>query len=788
MLPITDPTSSACLWFGDASCVIEEKEGVRAVFVGGSLVGRFSRRERCVRNAYLLGFVEDPRIHLGNLARAFGVTTEMIRVLRQVAREQGVEAAILRAPRGRQSGLSEARERKLEKLFDQGLGPTAILKMITFDVSLRSIERLRTAWLSRRAAELASAGMIATAPGDMTATAEGQPELPLSSEMKSKEVQAQCSPPSLASVVVSVVAETPAASSATEAPVGSTKEEYEAPGLLTTSTGRVGAEQTDSTPDEFVAQSTPIMIEFDDDKRKNASTEIRSAPMVQHLGTWLMIAVVARLGLFTRAEAIGTNRVASSALRIALEALIAALSIGEQCVEGVRRLQTRSVGVLLRAQWAPSATWTRLILGRFARELGGFYLQMSMAASYVREAKAKATRPCVYYVDNHMRHYTGKEVLRKGWRMQDKRAVPGSTDYWVHDEDGRPLFRVHVPENEALTEWLSPIARILRDLLGAGESMIVAFDRAGAFPEQMAMLRNEKFSVVTYERGPYPKVARSKFTKTVRLGEETLRYVESRTNLGSGRGRVRRICVLFTDAGGKSRQINLLAIGKHDAKVLIEVMRGRWSQENAFKHGSIRWGINQLDGRTTEPYSEEAIIPNPARRRLDRALRAARLSEGKARRELKKVSADSPKRKRIQRDLAESLATQRELEAQRPLTPTHAPLKDTDLSGILRRHPDEYKVAVDAIRTACANAESELAIHLGCHMKRPAEAKKLLANLLSAPGRVHVTAHRIDVKLDAAGAAHDQHAFSELLALVNTWNLTLPGDSKSRLLRFSAQK
>ena len=756
--------------------VVDEGEGESAI----TLVMRLSRsssvvlsRNPCQEKIY---------------TQAFGVTTEMIRVLRKVAREEGVEAALLRAPRGRQSQLSEARQLKLEKLFDQGLGPTAVSKVITFSISLRSIERLRTAWLSRRAAERASAGTVAMPPGDGTVVTELQPDLPLLPVVRSNAVQAQSSPPSLESVVASAVAASLSASSSTDAPACSTKEECEAPGLLTASSGRSEPEQTGSTRDKSVAQPTPIMVEFDDDKRKNGSTEIRSAPLVQHLGTWLMIAMVARLGLFARAEVIGTSRLATSALRIAMEALIAALSIGQQCVEGVRRLQTRSVGVLLRAQWAPSATWARLILGRFSQDLGGFYLQMSMAASYVREALAKATGPCVFYIDNHMRHYTGMEVLRKGWRMQDKRAVPGSMDYWVHDEDGRPLFRVKATENEALTEWLLPIARILRDVLGAGETMILAFDRAGAFPVQMAQLRTERFSVVTYERAPYPEVARSKFTKTLTIGDETLRYVESRTNLGSGRGRVRRICVLVTNEDGQSRQINLLAIGAHDAEACIAVMRGRWSQENAFKHGSTRWGINQLDGRTTKPYPQEAIIPNPARRRLDRALRTARLCEGKARRELKKLSADSPKRKGIQRDLAESLATQKELEAQRPSMPTHAPLKDTELSGILRRHPDEYKVTVDAIRTACANAESELAAQLGLHMKRPAEAKKLLANLLCAPGRVHATAHHIDVNLDAAGAAHDQHAFSELLAQVNTWNLTLPGDSRSRPLRFSAQK
>jgi hypothetical protein len=78
---------------------------------------------------------------------------------------------------------------------------------------------------------------------------------------------------------------------------------------------------------------------------------------------------------------------------------------------------------------------------------------------------------------------------------------------------------------------------------------------------------------------------------------------------------VRRIAVRTAEG----RQINLLAVSALPAPRLIEIMRGRWGQENAFKHGAERWGINQLDGRVTEPFAPESIVPNPARRRQQRA-------------------------------------------------------------------------------------------------------------------------------------------------------------------------
>src|SRR5208283_1898770 len=137
------------------------------------------------------------------------------------------------------------------------------------------------------------------------------------------------------------------------------------------------------------------------------------------------------------------------------------------------------------------------------------------------------------------RPYTGKHVIRRGWRMQDKRVLPGTSDYYVHDEDGRPVMRVAVPSHGSLTEWLPRIARILRDAMGKGVQIVFAFDRAGAFPEHVALLRDEGFELVTYERRPFQILPASEFTGTIHDGENEIGVADSRINLGRGRGRVR---------------------------------------------------------------------------------------------------------------------------------------------------------------------------------------------------------------------------------------------------------
>ncbi len=114
-------------------------------------------------------------------------------------------------------------------------------------------------------------------------------------------------------------------------------------------------------------------------------------------------------------------------------------------------------------------------------------------------------------------------------------------------------------------------------------------------------------------------------------------------NLGKGRGRVRRV-VLQTPEGN---QVNLLAVSEASAQDVVHFVTRRWAcQENQFKRGVERWGINQLDGRTVEPYPGDSTIPNPARARVERAMRLARAVEGDAMRRLQTLDVDDPKRGR----------------------------------------------------------------------------------------------------------------------------------------------
>jgi len=737
-------TTTATRWFSSIGGVVYAGDQVRA-YVGDTLVGQFRCDEVVERDLLLSTLAQDPRVHLGHLAKAFDISSEMLRRIRRTRTEEGVAALVVRGRCGAPLRLNAQQRSRIERRFESGASIDEVaVTQGKKGVSRATIGRVHKAWKLRTTASVAPAQVAPNQELTLATT----PELPAVQEhANSSPVDAVLSLDETTADEASDHGVAAAASAANVEAAGS--------------------------PEESQGRGDRL-----------SATEVESCVAMQHAGTWLLIAMVTRLGLHEAAESSREGRVVCSALRLALDACIAALALGEKCVEGVRRLATPSAGALLRADHAPAATWVRRVLGAFSAQAGGASFHLRMLGNYLHAQEHNDDAPDVFYVDNHLRAYTGKEVIRRGWRMQDKRVKPGCTDFYVHDVEGNPVYRYSSPEHASLTEHLTPVARLLRMALGVERKILLAFDRGGSFPTAMAELRDEGFDFVTYERKPYALLASTDFTRTIILDEETYGICERRRrNLRAERGRVRRIAVRTPEG----RQINVLAVSEQSAEWLVQHMFGRWVQENAFKHGVERWGINQLDGRTTEDCSPDAIIPNPANRRLTNARRIACIREGDARRELARLENGDPKRAKWESQLKEAMKEQEEIEARLPAAPPHARLADTELAGKLVAHTAEYKVTIDTVRIACTNAEADLAEVLAKHMSKHGEAKRALRNLFMAPGRVRVNERSITVELMPAGTRSELDAFQRLFATVNTWQLKLPGDDKGRRLVFRAQ-
>lgn len=746
-------------WFSRRGCVVLRANGRRDVFVGAAMVGGFEAGDFAMRNVLLVTVADDETVVLVDLARAFGLVPQSVTRIRKQAREEGLVAVVNRhyVSRGAWK-VTPAMERKVVRLFEKGLNQKEARTKLKGALSAGTLNKLHQKWKGATAeAEAAARARAKEGPQ--------QPELSFESALEREQA-----PVSVQLVPVTVLAEE-TKQECTEEPEPSVSA-----AAAVVSPAVTGALEAKKEESGYVARTEDER--GDEDGRTLPTTGPVSAKHVQFLGAWLLVALTARLGLHAAVASQSAKR-ADKALRLAVDAVTVALGIGQACVEGVRRLAHGTAAALLLSARAPSAVWVRGVLGAAAAKSHGFLIGAKLSGTLMRNAADRAGEVAVFYVDNHLRPYVGLRRLLYGWRMKDKRPKPGTTDVHVHDVDGRPVYRLATQAHDSLGKLLLPIGALLRLALGAEQRILLAFDRAASYAEVMAELRDHSFEFVVYEKKPYRHLPKKLFRKSFLLDGVRIRWHERRANLGDGRGRVRRIALRLPDG----HQLNLLAHSTASAEALITIMAARWNQENAFKHGVERWGLNQLDGRTFKPFDADFVISSPDRRRLDASLVALREAEGQLHRKL--LRATHPERRvELEQVLARNLEKQRALEKKRPDFPTHCTVEEAGLHGELMRQQDEYKAVIDTIRTACINAEADLATTLAPAMSRPREAKRLLRNFFSASGDLRVTDKSIEVALDVAGTKNERDALASLCRVINGWELTHPGDVAGRPLRF----
>jgi hypothetical protein len=766
--------------FARDGSVVREGER-RTVVIASRRVGSWEPGERGIRNALMVKLAEDPSIIFEELARAFEVSSETLRLQRRLYEQEGLAAVLKRGEAHHKGGrqLGPAVRRKMERLFAEGKTTSEVVAMLKGRVHRSSTDTYRRRWESKRAARGEPAQ---------------QAELPLGVVVASPKAESAAQPPPEVSAselpaALSIAVEAPAASDAGATPsqTAAAVEPDELPPIR--------APRQESS--ERAARAAPV-AEPAPSEGKGARAEIAefapfSSKGVQHVGAWLLLVTIAGLGVYAHVRKHERRRPEGRPLRVAIDALLSALGFGGRCVESVRRLGTSSITAALLADAAPSATWVRRTLGGYCAGKVSEQLLKDVSGDLLLAARERTPRgkPVVLFFDNHGRAYTGMHSLRRIWRMQDKRTVPGALEYWVHDAEGRPVLVIPVAPNESLPQTLRAWVAFLREKLGEKTPLMLVFDRAGAFPGLWKWLRDSGVQFVTYQRASYRKFRREWFERHGR--PMTLREANGakvkvtvqagRMNLGARRGRVRRIRILMPD----DVQMNVVASSSQSAKWLCQTLFTRWRQENALKHGVERWGINQLDGRQVEDVPAGTMVTNPLRSNLDRVLREDRDREKKLRLQLQQLYPGHPDRRELKRMLDDNLESQRDVLKARHKTPKKVPIERTDLHGELKQHTREYKLLLDTLRLAAQNAEAELAAGLSANLPRPAEAKRLLQNVFGAPGDIRVSSTAITVTLSPAANRPEAAALAAFFANFNQRRLSHPGDPFSRPVCFRLQ-
>ena len=146
--------------------------------------------------------------------------------------------------------------------------------------------------------------------------------------------------------------------------------------------------------------------------------------------------------------------------------------------EALKEHSPTDLGRVLGLDRAPEVKTIRRKLTHLARLGGADRLGHLLAA---RRVTMRGAALGFLYVDGHVRIYYGKRRLPKAHAARLRLAMPATTDYWVNDQQGDPLFVVTAEANAGLVRMLPTILSDVRALLGE-RRVTVVFDRGGFSP------------------------------------------------------------------------------------------------------------------------------------------------------------------------------------------------------------------------------------------------------------------------------------------------------------------
>src|ERR1019366_1498944 len=146
--------------------------------------------------------------------------------------------------------------------------------------------------------------------------------------------------------------------------------------------------------------------------------------------------------------------------------------------EGLKEYSPQDLGRVLGLDRAPEVKTLRRKLARLAAV--GRAAEFGRALAQQRVA-ARGAALGFLYIDGHVRVYHGKHALPKAHVARMRISMPATSDYWVNDTTGDPLFVVTAPANAGLVKMLPGVLEQIRDLVGRRRLTIV-FDRGGVRP------------------------------------------------------------------------------------------------------------------------------------------------------------------------------------------------------------------------------------------------------------------------------------------------------------------
>jgi transposase len=728
------------------------QNGHREVFVSGIRLAHYSVGDRIAEANAMVSLVEQGWANQNEVARAFHCSARTVR--RDQRRFEDGGLAALGQPSGFPKGrhrLRRSRTQLVRRLKDKGDSNCDIARCVgVSETAIRKLLR-RLGW---KESPPLQPSLLPLEPGDAS----------------NPNLSAFPAPTSSQSVQPPPAKSTPAAETALSSN----------PNLSAFAAAASVVPSRDTDPTDRRGDRLLAYLGFLDD----AAPLFGSRTAVPRAGVLLAVPALVQSGIFECAQKIyGSLRPAFYGLRTSLLTLLLMALWRIKRPEGLKEHSPQALGQVLGLDRAPEVKTLRRKLARLAAARRAVQFGRALAE---RRVASRGAALGFLYLDGHVRVYHGKHRLPKAHVARMRLSMPATSDYWLNDQSGDPVFVITAEANAGLVKMLPAILAEVRALVGE-RRLTVVFDRGGYSPKLFLQILDANFHFLTYRKGRLRRIPRKRFRKyRTRQEGRTFTYVlaDQEVRLLKGKLRLRQVTRLAEDG----HQTPILTSRRDLPTAQVAYwMFGRWRQENFFKYLREEYALDALDEYAVEPDDANREVPNPAWAALDAQLRQAQACFDRLQAEYGLEAWTNLEQTRptmrgfkiaqskLSRKISNAARRISQLEARRDAVPRRVPVQAVTEDPVVKLAP-ERKHLTNLIKMVAYQAESDLLRAVAPAYRRvDDEGRTLIQSALASAADLEVTETELRVTLAPLSSAHRTRAIAALCEELNRIETVFPG-------------
>ena len=511
----------------------------------------------------------------------------------------------------------------------------------------------------------------------------------------------------------------------------------------------------------------------------------------RYAGAMLLHAFAARAGAGDIFRAAAGQDAAPQDVAL-LAAVSACFALGAATTEQFKHLAAAEAGPLAGLSRLPGLRTLRPGLAAIADRADPLDLQRMFAAAML---DADPVTSGVYYVDDHFVPYTGAKPVPKGWNNKRGRAERGRADTHVTAHDGRAVcFTSGEPSGLSVT--LPKALAELKKAAGPGATIMLGFDRGGAYPQVFRHCREQNVHWVTHRRAPLAVSAMLPVITTATIGGKTrtITWAEEKVQLKDY---------------GEARQLTLFEHGKVVLQILtsdfdacpadiLSWLKSRWREENFLKYASENYGIDKICDYAAAIETNTKITANPARKAANTAAQRAGKEVAAAERAFAALLADpdttaAAKNAAIpaaERAISAARRKARDAAAARDTIPAKLPADQIDpeaRTAVLRTGRRGLQMV---LRLLAHNAEHWLANCLNAYLRDDDEYRAITRETIirGLAGTITFTPAAVTIDLQAPAEPRVARALALVTDEINAQPPAIPGDTRPITYRVHPQQ